>query len=79
MKIMNPSAIAVQGLDQADAQLNAATEAIATIGTAAGGPNIVNLGADMISLTSAQTLYEVNIATLKTADQMEQRLIDLTA
>lgn len=78
---MGATAIALQGLEQADAQLNSADEAIATDGTVPGssGPNVVDLGADMISLTSAQTLFEANIATLKTADQMEQSLIDITA
>jgi hypothetical protein len=78
---MSASTIAIQGLEQADAQLNAAAEAIATDGTAPGssGPKAPELGADMISLTSAQTLFEANIATLKTTDQMEQSLINLTA
>lgn len=75
---MDPSAIALQGLEQANAQLNAAAEAFATA-QGSSGPNVVDLGADMISLTSAQILFEANIATLKTADQVEQSLINLTA
>lgn len=78
---MDVSSIALQGLQQADAQLNAAAEAIANAGSPAGSGdlNVVNLAADIVSLTSAQTLFEANIATLKTADQMEKSLIDVTA
>lgn len=79
---MDVSAIALQGLQQADAQLNAAAEAIANAGAPAGSGgdvNVVNLAADIVSLTSAQTLFEANIATLKTADQMQKSLVDVTA
>lgn len=77
---MDASSIALQGLQQADALLNAAAEAIANAGSSAGGDlNVVNMAADIVSLTSAQTLFEANIATLKTADQMQKSLIDLTA
>jgi hypothetical protein len=78
---MSASAIALQGLDQANTQLNAAAAAIATAGTGAnsGDPSLVNLAADIVSLTSAQTQFEANIATLKTSDQMEQSLINVTA
>jgi flagellar basal body rod protein FlgC len=77
---MDLSAIALQGLQQADAQLEAAAAAIANAGTASSsnGPDVANLAADMVSLTAAQTLYEANIATLRTADQLQQSLIDVT-
>jgi hypothetical protein len=78
---MDPSAIAIQGLRQADAQFDTAAEAIVTDGAppVGSGPSAPDLGADMISLTSAQTQFEVDIATLNTADQIEQSLIDTTA
>jgi hypothetical protein len=78
---MDPSAIAIHGLQQADAQFDAAAEAIVTGGTApvGGGASAPDLGADMISLSSAQTEFEADIATLTTADQIEQSLIDTTA
>jgi hypothetical protein len=78
---MSASAIALQGLENADAQLNATAEAIVTDGTApsSGGPSVPDLATDMVLLTSAQTLAEANMASLKTADQLEQNLIDMTA
>jgi flagellar hook protein FlgE len=77
---MNPSAIALQGLQQADLQLETAAARVAGAGTDssnAGNQDVVDLSAEMTALTSAQTQYEANLATLKTADQMEQHLVNL--
>jgi hypothetical protein len=78
---MDSSAIALQGLQQAEVQLEAAANGIVRAGT--GSPDgatsdVVDLSAEMVALTSAQVLYESNLATLKTADQVEQRLVNLT-
>lgn len=40
--------------------------------------DVVDLSAEMVALMSAQTLFDVNLTTLKTADQMQKSLIDLT-
>jgi flagellar hook protein FlgE len=79
---MDPSAIALQGLQQAEVQLETAASAIASGGaTSANGSNldVVDLSAEMVALMSAQTSFSANLATLKTADQMQKTLIDLTA
>jgi flagellar hook protein FlgE len=79
---MDPSAIALQGLQQAEVQLEAAASAIASGGaTSANGSNldVVDLSAEMVALMSAQTSFSANLATLKTADQMQKSVIDLTA
>lgn len=79
---MDASSIALQGLQQADTQLNAAASAIANSGasSASGAPvDVVDLSTEMVALMSAQNLFEVNVATLKTADQMQKTLIDITA
>jgi len=79
---MNPSSIALQGLQQAELQLETAATAIAGGGadsSNAGNQDVVDLSAEMTALTSAQTLYDANLATLKTADQMEQNLVNLRA
>ncbi|MGO9084502.1 MAG: flagellar basal body rod C-terminal domain-containing protein [Candidatus Sulfotelmatobacter sp.] len=79
---MNPSAIALQGLQQAELQLENAATAIASAGadpSTAGPEDVVDLSAEMTALTSAQTQYDANLATLKTADQMEQNLVNLRA
>jgi flagellar hook protein FlgE len=79
---MDPSAIALQGLQQAEVQLEAAASAISSgAATSANGGNsdVVDLSAEMVVLMSAQNSFSANLATLKTADQMQKNLIDLTA
>ena len=77
---MDVSAIALQGLEQANTQLEAAASAIANVGAPSAGPvDIVDLSAEMVALMSAQTLLGANLATLKTADQMQKTLLDVTA
>ena len=78
---MNPSAIALQGLQQANVQLNTTAAQIASSGGTSpdeANPDVVDLSEEMVALTSAQILYEANLATLKTADQVEQNLVNLT-
>jgi len=77
---MDISSIALQGLEQADAQLNTAAARIAGAASTGGaGPDTVSLSEEMVALMSAKTAASANIATLKTADQMQQNLIDITA
>ena len=77
---MDPSSIALRGLQQAEVQLTAAAARLATAGCPNGGNlEVVDLSAEMIALMSAQTLFSVNIATPKTADQMQKNLLDVMA
>jgi flagellar hook protein FlgE len=79
---MNASSIALQGLQQAESQLNSVASQINNVGSlASGGGNVdaVDLSEEMIAMMSAQNLYQENLATLKTADQIEQSLINLMA
>jgi len=79
---MDPSAIALQGLQQADIQLETAASRIATASASSpDGANldVVNLSAEMVALMSAQTLFSANLATLNTSAKMQKSLIDLTA
>jgi len=79
---MDASSIALQGLEQANIQLSAAATKIASAGASSPeGANldVVDLSAEMVALMSAQSAFEANLATLKTADQMQKSLIDLTA
>ena len=75
---MDISSIALQGLQQADVQLQTAASAIANA-PAQGGVDVVNLSQEMVALMSAKELYVANLDTLKTADQMQKTLIDITA
>ena len=81
-KYMHPSAIALQGLQQAEAQAETAAAAIAGAGAATANgsnPDVVDLSAEIIALISAQASSAANVATLDTVDQMQQNLLDVTA
>ena len=77
---MDPSAIALQGLHQADAQLEATASRIANacVTSPDGVPvDVVDLSAELVALMTAQNLFEVNLATIKTDAQMQKALIDI--
>jgi hypothetical protein len=79
---MDVSAIALQGLQQAGAQLEQAAATIASFGasTPAGANlDVVDLSSAIIALSSAQTQSSLNISTLKVADQMQKSVIDMIA
>ena len=79
---MDISGIAVQGLDQADAQLTqAATEIAAYGGNALDGANldVVDLSAEMVALMSAKVDFAANLKVVETADQVQKSLIDVNA
>ncbi|MBZ5683680.1 MAG: hypothetical protein LAP86_01480 [Acidobacteriia bacterium] len=79
---MDSSSIALQGLQQADLQLNTAAAKIASRGaTSPDGAtlDVVDLSAEMVALMSAQSAFEVNLATLKTVNEMQKSLLDLKA
>jgi len=78
---MATSAIALQGLQQAEVQLNAAASAIANAGTSSGNGgtlDVVSLSEEIVAMMSAQTSFSANLAALETADQMQQNLLDVT-
>jgi flagellar hook protein FlgE len=79
---MDISAIALQGLDQASAQLETAVAGIASAGAASpDGANLdtVSLSEEVVALVSAKTMYSANLSTLKTADQIQKSTIDVVA
>jgi flagellar basal body rod protein FlgC len=79
---MAASAIALQGLQQAEVQLNTAASAIANAGANSGNGStldVVSLSEEMVAMMSAQTSFSANLATLETTDQMQQNLLDVTA
>jgi len=78
---MSVSSIALQGLQQAENQLDAAAAGIADTGAESsngGNVDVVDFSSEMTALMSAQVLYEANLATLKTSDQVEQNVVNLT-
>ena len=77
---MDPSSIALQGLQQAEVQAETAAAAIAGASAANGtNPDVVDLSKEVLAPISAQASFDANIATLETVDQMQKILLDVTA
>jgi hypothetical protein len=79
---MDLSSIALQGLQQADAQLQQAATQIASSGAASpNGASLdtVDLSTEMIALISAQNQTAVSLSTLNVANQIQKSLIDVMA
>ena len=79
---MDLSAIALQGLDQAEVQLEAAATRLASTGAPSpDGANLdtVDISAEMVALLSAKNLFSANLATLTVADKVQKHTIDLLA
>jgi len=77
---MDISAIALQGLNQAEANLEKAATRIASFGAdSIDGANVdtVDLSAEMVALMSAKNEFSVNLKTLETAGEMQKNMIDL--
>ena len=77
---MDASSIALQGLHQAETQLETAAARIASGGASSpdgASLDVVDLSAEMVALMSARNLFDINLATLKTADQIQKSLVDL--
>ena len=80
---MDLTGIALQGLQQADVQLNQAAAGIASYGAAASttGANVdtVDLSAEVVALMSAKNQNAVNLKTLQTGNEIQKTTIDLMA
>lgn len=79
---MGISAIALQGLQQADAQLtNAASRIASAAALSPDGSNVdvVDISAEMVALLSARNQFSVNVATLKVANEVQQKAVNLIA
>lgn len=79
---MDISAIALQGFQQAETQLQQAATSIASSGASTpGGANLdtVSMSTEVIALMSAQNQASVNLSTLKVADEIQKSTIDVIA
>ena len=79
---MDLSAIALQGLQQAETSLTDAASGIAWFGAGSSdGPGVdtVDLSEEVVALMSAKNQFSFNLKTLKTANEIQQSLIDLIA
>jgi flagellar hook protein FlgE len=76
---MDISAIAVQGLDFAQAQLGNAAAGLASAAASGGPVDLVALSQEAVALTSAKTDFSANVAVLQTANQVDKQAINLMA
>jgi len=79
---MEISAIALQGLQAADQQLDKAAASIASAASLSpdtAPADAVDLSAEMIALLAAKNAFAANLATLKVADDVQKSAIDLIA
>ncbi len=77
---MDISAIALQGLEQASTQLDAAAAGIAGAASPDGATlDLVTLSEEAVALMSAKTALSANLSTLNTADQIQKSTIDMMA
>jgi len=71
---------ALQGISNAETQFNTAASQIARAPLAALGPGApadqVDLSTAAVALLQSRNSFDANIKVLKTADQMEQKLLD---
>ncbi len=79
---MDISAIALRGLDAAQADLDQAAGSIARAtvpGSDAAPADTVDLSTAIVGLLTARQEFAANIKVLKTADEMERHALDLLA
>ena len=78
---MDFSAIALQGLEQAQTQFENVATALASAGTTAGGGNVdvVDLSAEIVAMMAAKTDFSISLSVLKTASQVEKQVTDILA
>jgi len=79
---MDFSAIALQGVEQAQVQLDAAAAGLASAGDAAptdANLDTVDIASQIVALNSAQAILQISLSALKTSDQIQKTAIDLLA
>jgi hypothetical protein len=77
---MDLSAIALGGLESAQAQLEGAAASIASAATLSpdtASVDSVSLSADVLTLLAAKDQFSLNVATLKIANETQKSIIDL--
>jgi flagellar basal body rod protein FlgC len=78
---MDASSIALQGLEQASAQVDAIAGRIASAGSSDSPAPVdtVSLSEEMVALMSAKTAFAANVDVLKTAEQTQQNVLSVMA
>jgi len=79
---MDLSAIALQGLEQGQLQLEGAAIRLANVGAVSAdgaGLDTVDLSAEIVALMSAQTQFSASLSVLKTAGEIQKNTLDVMA
>ncbi len=79
---MDITSIALQGLEQSSAQVDAAVSQIASAGSSSGGAapvDVVSLSKEMVALMSAKTAFSANVDVFKTAEETQQSTLNVMA
>jgi hypothetical protein len=79
---MNISAIALDGLNQAQASFEQSASrlsAMTTPGPEGGSIDTVDLSASIVEMLSAKQNFAANVNVLKTADHIERQALDILA
>lgn len=71
--------IAVQGIDLAQTQLEAAASGIASAASFSPEAATVDLSAEVVALLSARNQFDVGLATLKIAGEVLKSAVDVVA
>jgi hypothetical protein len=76
---MDLAAIALQGIGQAEGQLEAAAVGIASAGARSADAVSVDLSSEVVALLSAKNQFSLDLATLKIAGETQKSAVDLLA
>jgi hypothetical protein len=79
---MDLSAIALQGLEQGQVQLEKAAIRLASVGAEpldGASLDTVDLSAEIVALMSAKTQFSASLSILKTADDIQKNALDVMA
>ncbi len=68
---------ALIGLQSASAKADSAASRIANVLTPSQNGDVVDLSEEAVNLMLAETAFKANVATLKTADEMSNELLDI--
>jgi len=69
--------IGLSGLQKSTKKLETAAENIANLTTPQDDGVIIDLSAEAVNLLLAETEFKANLATIKTADELSEELLDI--
>ncbi|MFN7922999.1 MAG: hypothetical protein U0Q16_23045 [Bryobacteraceae bacterium] len=79
---MEVTAIALEGLGRAQAQIEASAKRVARpVSSESGGipTDVVDLTKEATDIILAASSYKANLATIRTADELEKHVLDILA